>query len=163
MEDTVRDGANKTPFKTPDPKNHQPWCNAARGERTCTLDTCAALHAQEENWPNWYKIHGADIAKKKSFTCARIDSNTPNGPFFPIRFTTTQNMPIFCTEPLTISENINISFTPDFKRPQTRAFTFISFLNVPLEIEGNEMTRYLKWYCDVHGVHYPKQRIGDIT
>ena len=24
------------------------------------------------------------------------------------------------------------------------------------------MTRYVKEYCDVHGVHYPKQNIGDI-
>ena len=72
-------------------------------------------------------------------------------------------MSIFGTKPLTISENNYIVFKPDYKPPQTRASIFISFLNVPLETEENEMTRYEKKYCDVHGVHYPKQHIGDIT
>ena len=87
---------------------------------------------------------------------------SPNGRFCSIKFTTTQIMSIFCTEPLTISENNYIVFKPDYKPPQTRAFIFISFLNVPLETEETEMTRYVKEYCDVHGVHCPKQNIGDI-
>ena len=72
-------------------------------------------------------------------------------------------MSTFCTEPLTISENINIVFKPDYKPPKTRAFIFISFSSVSLETEENEMTRYVKEYCVVHGAHYPKQNIGDIT
>ena len=41
---------------------------------------------------------------------------------------------------MTISENNYIAFKPDYKPPQTRAFIFIFFLNVPLETEENEMT-----------------------
>ena len=84
-----------------------------------------------------------------------------NGRFCSIKFTATNIMSTFCTEPLAISEYNNIDFTSDYKSPQTRAFIFISFLNVPLKTEENEMTRYLKCYCDVHGVHYPRQCIED--
>ena len=76
---------------------------------------------------------------------------------------TTQTMSTLYTEPLRVSENNNIVFPPDYKPPQTRAFSIISFLNVPLETEGDEMTCYVKEYCYVHGVHYPRQRIRDIT
>ena len=72
---------------------------------------------------------------------------------------TTQIMPTFCTEPLTISKNNNIVFKPNYKLPQTRAFTCNSFLNVPLKTEEKQMTRYVKEYYDVHGVHYPRQFI----
>ena len=40
MGDTVWDGANRTPFETPDLTNHQPWRYVARGKRTCTVDLC---------------------------------------------------------------------------------------------------------------------------
>ena len=107
------------------------------------------------------------------------------------------DMSTFCTEPLTLSENNNIVFKPDYKAPQTnlvpeqfwkkkikktsflrpsysekmrwvrgwpqtKAFILILFLNVLLETEVNKMTRYVKEYCDVYGVHYPKQHIVDI-
>ena len=75
---------------------------------------------------------------------------SPNGRFCSINLTTTQIMSTFCTEPLTISENINIVFKPDYKPPQTRAFIFISFSNVSLETEEKEMIRYVKEYCVVH-------------
>ena len=63
---------------------------------------------------------------------------------------TTLIMPTFRTETLTISENNNIASKPGYKPPQTRTLIFISFLNVPLETEENEMTCYVKEYCDVH-------------
>ena len=114
------------------------------------------------------------------------------------------DMSTFCTEPLTLSENNNIVFKPDYKPPhptkprptktnlvprailkkikktsflrpsysekmhwgrgwpQTKDFIFIFFLNVLLETEVNKMTRYVKEYCDVYGLHYPKQHIVDI-
>ena len=76
---------------------------------------------------------------------------------------TIQVMSTFCTKPLAIWDNNNIVLKPDYKPPQTRALTFISFLKVPLETEENEMTHYVKEHCDVHRVHYPRQCIGDIT
>ena len=84
---------------------------------------------------------------------AESNQISPNGRFCSIKFMATQIMSIFCTVPLTISENNYIAFKPDYKPPQTISFIFISFLNVPLETEDNEMTRYMKEYCDVHGVH----------
>ena len=120
----MRDGTNRTPLKIPDPKNHQPWHNAARGKRTRTEDMCVALDAKEEN-------HSGPIDRKLIPQAESIQIS-PNGRFCSIKFTTTQIMSIFCTEPLTISENNYIVFKPDYKPPQTRAFIFTSFLNVPL-------------------------------
>ena len=117
-----------------------------------------ALDAQQENY--------SGPIDRKLRNLLRVTESihiSPHGRFCSIKFTTTQIMSIFCTEPLTISENNYIVFKPDYKPPQTRYFIFISFLNVPLEAEENEMTRYVKEYCDVHEVHYPKQHIGDIT
>ena len=67
-----------------------------------------------------------------------------------------QIMSTFCTEPLTISENDNIVFKPEISHLRQE------LLNVPLETEENEMTCYVKKYCDVHRVHYPKQHFGNI-
>ena len=154
MGDAVWDGANRTLFKTPDLKNYQPWRSVVRGKRTCTADMCVALDVQEEN-------HSGPIDRKhieqalQKWNLLRVAESiqmSPNGRFCSIKFTTTQIVSTFCTELLAISENNNIFFKPDCKPPQTRAFTFISFLNVPLETEENEMTRYVKEYCDIHGV-----------
>ena len=71
-------------------------------------------------------------------------------------------MQTFCTEGLTISENNTIYFKPDYKLRQQRTYTFISFLNVPLETEEKEMDSYVKQYCSVHRVHYPYQTIKNI-
>ena len=126
---------------------------------------CVALDVQEENHsgPIDRKLIAQALQKRNFLRVAESIQISPNGRFCSIKFTTTQIISIFCTEPLTISENNYIVFKPDYKPPQTRAFIFISFLNVPLETEETEMTRYVKEYCDVHGVHYPKQHIGDIT
>ena len=155
------DGSNRILFKTPDLKNYQPWRNVARGTRTCTMDMCVALDVQEENHsgPVDRKLIAQALQKRNLLRVAESIQISPNGRFCPIKFTTTQIMSIFSTEPLTISENNYIVFKPDYKPPQTRAF----ILNVPLETEETEMTRYVKEYCDVHGVHYPKQHIRDIT
>lgn len=71
-------------------------------------------------------------------------------------------MQTFCTEGLTISENNTKYFKSDFKPRQSRRYTFISFLNVPLEKKEKQMDAYVKQYCTVHGVHYPFQKIDDI-
>ena len=140
MEDTVWDGASRTTFKTPDLKNYKPWRNVARCKRTRTADMCVALDVQEENHsgPIDRKLI-AQALQKRNLLRAESIQISPNGRFCSIKFTTTQIMSIFCTEPLTISENNYIVFKPDYKPPQTRAFIFISFLNVPLEAEETEM------------------------
>ena len=159
------DGVNRTLFKTPELKNYQPRRNVVREKWTCTADMCVALDVQEENHsaPIDRKLIAQALQKGKLLRVTESIQISSNGRFCSIKFTTTQIMSTFCTEPLTISENINIVFKPDYKPPKTRAFIFISFSNVSLETEENEMTRYVKEYCVVHGVHYPKQNIGDIT
>ena len=72
-------------------------------------------------------------------------------------------MQTFCTEGLTISEGNIIFFKPDYTPRQPTTYTFISFLNVPLETEEKQMDAYVREHCTVHGVHYPRQKIEDIT
>ena len=120
----------------------------------CTGDMCVALDVQEENDsdPIDRKLIAQALQKRGLLRVAELTQISPNGRFCYIKFTATQTMSTVCTEPLTISESNIIFFKPDYKPPQTRDFTFISFLNVPLETEENEMTRYVKEYHGVHGV-----------
>ena len=117
------DGVNRTLFKTPDLKNCQPWCNVVRGKRTCTGDMCVALDLQEENHPCPIdrKLIAQELQKRNLLRVAESIQISPNGQFCPIKFTATQIMSTFCTEPLMISENNNIVFIPDYKPTQTRA------------------------------------------
>ena len=71
-------------------------------------------------------------------------------------------MHTFCTEGLTISENKTVYCKPDFRPRLTMTYTFISFLNVPLETEVKELDAYVKQFYTAHGVHYPFQKIDDI-
>ena len=61
-----------------------------------------------------------------------------NGRFCSIKYSTKQIMETFCTEGLTLSGNIKNYFKPDFKPISRRTFTFIFFLNVPLETLGKK-------------------------
>ena len=124
------------------------------GKRVCTADMCVALDVQEESDsdPIGRKLIAQALQKRGLLRVAESTQISPNGRFCYIKFTATQIMSTVCTEPLTISESNIIFFKPDSKPPQTRDFTFISFLNVPLETEENEMTRYVKEYYGVHGV-----------
>ena len=122
--------------QTPDLKNYQPWHNAARGKRTRTTDMCVALDAQQENYSR-----PIDRKLRNLLRVTESIQISPHGRFCSIKFTKIQIMSIFCTEPLTISENHYIVFKPDYKPPQTRDFIFISFLNVPFETEET------KWHA----------------
>ena len=74
---------------------------------------CLALNVQEENHSDLIDRKLIKQAlQKEIFHVARIDSGSTNGRFCSIKFTTTQIMSTFCTEPLEISEN-NIVFKPD--------------------------------------------------
>ena len=72
-------------------------------------------------------------------------------------------MQTFCTEGLTISEGNIIFFKPDYIPRQPTTYTLISFLNVPLETEEKQMDAYVREHCTIHGVHYPRQKIENIT
>ena len=131
------DGANRTLFKRPDLKNYQPWRNVVRGKRTCNADMCVVLDVQEENHsgPIDRKLIAQALQKRKLLRVAESIQISPNGRFCSIKFTTTQITSTFCTEPLTISENNNIVFKPDFKPPQT-SFYFHLFLKHPPRNRG---------------------------
>ena len=102
---------------------------------------CVALDLQEENHsgPIDRKLITQVLQKRNLLHVAESIQISPNRRFCSIKFTATQIMSTFCIEPLTISENNNIVFKPDYRPTQTRAFVFISFLNAPLKTEENEM------------------------
>ena len=105
---------------------------------------CVALDVQEDTHsdPIDRKLIARALQKRNLFHVAESIQISPNGRYYSIKFTTSQILSTFCTEPLTVSENDNIVFKSE--PPQTRAFTYISLLNVPLEIEQNETARYVK-------------------
>ena len=52
-------------------------------------------------------------------------------------------METFCTEPLTIKENFQITFLPDIRKKHRTPIqpTYISFLNVPSEADEESLTQ----------------------
>ena len=164
MVDTVLDGQNHTLFDTPELSNYQSWQTVVRGKRTCTAGKFIAQDVQleEESAPIVREdivqvLHEIYLLRLTDFI--QILSN---GRFYSIKFSTKQVMEIFCTEGLILSKNIKICFKPYFKPIPKRTITFISFLNVLLKTEENDMTEFIKQYCHVHGVRYLIQKIGDI-
>ena len=105
---------------------------------------CVALDVQEDthSGPIDRKLIARALQKRNLLHVVESIQISPNGRYYSIKFTTSQILSTFCTEPLTVSENDNIVFKSE--PPQTRAFTYISLLNVPLEIEQNETARYVK-------------------
>ena len=95
--------------------------NVVRGKRTCTADMCVVLDVQKENDSGLIdrKLIPYVLQKRYLLGVAESIEISPNGRFCSLRCTTTQIMSTFCTEPLTLSENNNIVFKPDYKPPQT--------------------------------------------
>ena len=72
-------------------------------------------------------------------------------------------MQTFCTEGLTVPENISVFFKPDYKPTlKQRTYTFESFLTVLLEMEEQDTDQFVKQYLQFTGVHYPTKEIGNI-
>ena len=74
-------------------------------------------------------------------------------------------METFCTEPLTLKENFQVTFLPDF--PKKRRIhiepTYISFLNVPSEADKESLTHFVQQFVTVLGFpRYPIKTHGDI-
>ena len=95
--------------------------NVVRGKRTCTADMCVVLDVQKENDSGLIdrKLIPYVLQKRYLLGVAESIEISPNGRFCSLRCTKTQIMSTFCTEPLTLSENDNIVFKPDYKPPQT--------------------------------------------
>ena len=71
----------------------------------------------------------------------------------------------FCTEPLTLKENFQITFLPDFRKKRRIPIepTYISFLNVPSEAEEESLTQFVQQFATVLGFPiYPIKTHGDI-
>lgn len=164
MAETVWNGRKETLYNTPDISSYQPWRTLVWGKRTCTADMCIAqdIRVEEKSAP----IDRKDIAQalhlRNLLRFTESIQISPNGRFCSVNFSTKQIMETFCTEGLVLSESIKIYFKPDFKTPPKRTYTFISFLNVPLETKEEDMTKFVRQFCTVHGVHYPTQKIDDI-
>ena len=153
-------GANKSLSKSPDISDYQPWRQVVPGKWTCTADMSIAQDVKQENQVT--PIDSKDAAQALHIRNLRRLTESiqisPSGRFWSIKFQTTQFMQTFCTG-LTISENNTIYLRPDYKPRQHRTYTFMSFLNVPLETEEKEMGDYIRQNCSVHGVHYPYQKL----
>ena len=116
MGDTVWDGANRTPFETPDLTNHQPWRYVARGKRTCTVDLCMDDQDVQQEQKSEL-LDQKDIAlalhKENLLRVAEWIQISPNGRFWSIKFNTKEITLTFFTESLVVSENITIYFKLD--------------------------------------------------
>ena len=97
------------------------------------------IQLEENSGPLDRKDTAQALHKRNLLRMTDSTQISPNGILFhKILYQT--NMETLCTASLTLSQNIKIYFKPDFKQAPRRAITFISFLNVPLETEGNDMT-----------------------
>ena len=73
-------------------------------------------------------------------------------------------MQTFCTEGLVISDNITVYFKPDYKLPPpTRNYTFVSFLNVPLETEEKDMNDFVRQHAEFLGFTTPHKKLETLN
>ena len=156
MGETVWDGENPTLFETPNLSKYQPWHNVVRGKRTCTANLCIAQDVQQEH--HLESLDRKNIAealhKRNMLRVAESIQISPNTRFCSIKFTTKELMQTFCTEGVVISGNITVYFKPDYKLPPpTQNYTFVSFLNVPLETEKKDMKNFVRQHVELCGVH----------
>ena len=82
-----------------------------------------------------------------------------------IQFQTSQLMETFCTEPLTLKENFQITLLPDFRKKHRIPIepTYISFLHVPSEADEESLTQFVQQFATVLGFsRYPIKTHGDI-
>ena len=93
--------------------------NVVRGKRTCTADMCVVLDVQKENDSGLIdrKLIPYVLQKRNLLGVAESIEISTNGRFCSLKCTATQIMSTFCTEPLTLSENNDIVFKPDYKPP----------------------------------------------
>ena len=62
-------------------------------------------------------------------------------------------MELFCQESLTITEDCQTKFRPDYNKPkrQLRRYRVVSFFNVPAEIDVQHLADFLDQYADIEG------------
>lgn len=163
MRDSVWYGENRTLFESPDISTYQPWRTVARGKRTCTADLCIVEDVQQENNKS-APLERKDVAQalhhRNVLRVAESIQLSLNGRLCSIKFKTKEIMQTFCTEVLSLAENNTAYLKPDYKpTPKQRSYTFVSFLNVPLETEEKYMDEFVKQHFEFTKVDYPKQQI----
>ena len=104
------------------------------------------------------------LHKRNMLRIAESIQISPNGRFCSVKFTTTELTQTFCTEGQVISEIITVYFKPDYKPPPpTRNYTFVSFLNVPLETEEKDMNDFVRQYANSVGFTSPHKKLETLN
>ena len=147
--------------------SHKPWTTVIRGKSTCTANMSDIQKELLDN--NQQPITREDIATAlqnrnllRQTKTIQISSNIK---YVSIQFQTSQLMETFCTEPLTVKENLQITFLPDFRKKLRIPIepTYISFLNVPSEADEEALTQFVQQFATVLGFpRYPTKTHGDI-
>ena len=144
--------------------NHKPWTTVIRGKSTCTANMYDIQKELIDN--NQEPITREDIAtalqNRNLLRQAKTIQISSNVKYVSIQFQTSQLMGTFCTEPLTVKENFQITFLPDFRKIPIEPAD-ISFLNVPSEAHEESLTQFVQQFATVLGFpRYPIKTHGDI-
>ena len=124
--------------------NHQPWTTVIRGKSTCTANIYdiqkELLDKEPTNREHIAKaLQNRNILRQtktiqisSDIKCLHSITNLPI-------------METFCSEPLTVKDNFQISFLPDFRKKRRTPIqpNYISFLNVPSEAEEESLTQFV--------------------
>ena len=144
------------------------WENNFARKKTCTsniYDLQYGLLQTGEKLINRKDIAEA-LLKRGVLRQVRAIQISSNIKFVSIGFDTTSTMETFCQESLTLQDNIQAIFLPDFRKKPRRIYkmyTFVSFLNVPSEADEDLLTDFVEQFADVEGSpRYPKENSGDI-
>ena len=140
--------------------NHQSWTTVIRGKSTCTANIYEIQKELLDN--NEEPINREHIAKAlqnrnplRQTKTIQISSNIK---YVSIQFQTSQLMETSCSEALTVKENFQIPFLPDFRRKHRKPIQliYISFLNVLSEADKESLTQFVQQFATVLGFpRYP--------
>lgn len=146
--------------------SYRPWTTVIHGRSTCTANIYAIQDEliSEKQDP----LNSDDIAKslhnRNLLRQTKVIQISSNRKYIFIQFNTSNIMETFCSKLLKVS-GYSIQFLPDFWKRNRRVYyqyTYISFLNVPSEVE-EAMTDFVRQYATVVGdPQYPVKSIAGI-
>ena len=145
---------------------YRTWTYIVRSRSTCITNI---YHIQEKLIKETLEpLDYDDIARAlhtRNLLCqTKVIQISSNKKFVSIQFNISTMMETFCTEPLK-SQDYSVQFKPDFrKRPRVNIeYEYISFLNVPSEVDEDAMTDFVKQYATVVGnPQYPQKSLDGI-
>ena len=108
------------------------------------MDKCDELISNKKEPINTENI-AKSLHQRNLLLQIKVIQISSNIKFISIQFNTSTLMETFCTEPLQVKD-YSVQFLPDFRKRRRiyYGYTYISFLNVPLEAEEEAMTVYVQ-------------------